>query len=67
MHLMEYHAYALCASRLSFNATNTHAKWEAWSKDYRPADIPGNPNVKYADEGWVSHPDRMGYGRAVRH
>jgi hypothetical protein len=43
-------------------------QWREWSRDCRPADIPSNPNITYADEGWVSYPDWLGYGvgRAAR-
>jgi hypothetical protein len=37
-------------------------EWKAWSRDCRPADVPGNPNVTYADEGWVSWKDWLGDG-----
>ena len=38
-------------------------EWEEWSRDCRPADIPSNPDRTYADEGWRSYPDWMGYGK----
>jgi len=38
-------------------------QWERWSRDHRPADIPSNPHRTYADEGWQSYPDWMGYGK----
>ena len=41
---------------------NTEQWWE-WSRDSRPADIPSRPDVTYADEGWVSYPDWLGYGK----
>jgi len=38
-------------------------EWKEWSRDHRPADIPSAPNVTYADEGWVSMADWLGYGK----
>ena len=41
-------------------------QWKEWSRDCRPADIPSHPDVTYADEGWVSMADWLGYGK-TRH
>jgi len=38
-------------------------EWQAWSRDCRLADIPSRPDKTYADEGWVSYPDWLGYGK----
>jgi hypothetical protein len=38
-------------------------QWWEWSRDCRPADIPSRPDLTYADEGWVSYPDWLGYGK----
>jgi len=37
--------------------------WEEWSRDCHPADIPSRPDRTYADEGWESMADWMGYGK----
>ncbi len=35
--------------------------WREWSKSgKRPADIPGNPEWHFRNEGWVSWPDWLG-------
>ena len=39
------------------------SEWKEWSRDHRPADIPSHPDQTYADEGWVSMPHWMGYGK----
>jgi hypothetical protein len=36
------------------------SQWHAWVD--RPWDVPRNPNFTYANEGWVSWPDWLGYG-----
>jgi hypothetical protein len=41
-------------------AVSEVSQWQAW--DDRPWDVPSTPNVTYADEGWVSLPDWLGYG-----
>ena len=38
-------------------------QWREWSRDCRPADIPSHPDVTYADEGWESMADWLGYGK----
>ena len=38
-------------------------EWEEWSRDCRPADIPSRPDITYADEGWESYPDWLGYAK----
>jgi hypothetical protein len=36
------------------------SQWRTWGD--RPSDVPSNPNETYANEGWVSWPDWLGYG-----
>jgi hypothetical protein len=36
------------------------SQFRAWND--RPWDVPSHPDVTYADEGWVSWPDWLGYG-----
>ena len=36
------------------------SQWHAWND--RPSDVPSHPNLTYANEGWVSWPDWLGYG-----
>ena len=38
-------------------------EWQRWSRDHRPADIPSAPWTTYADEGWESMADWLGYGK----
>ena len=40
-------------------------QWYAWSRDHRPADIPSHPDQTYADEGWVSLANWLGYGKEL--
>jgi len=37
-------------------------QWIEWSTQHRPVFIPSNPRVVYADEGWLSWRDWLGYG-----
>jgi hypothetical protein len=40
-----------------------HKEWFEWSASGdRPDDIPSNPDQTYHDDGWLSHPDWLGYG-----
>ena len=41
-------------------------QWWAWRRGCRPADIPSCPDRTYADEGWVSLADWLGYGKELR-
>lgn len=37
-------------------------QWYAWSSSgKRPLDIPSNPDMAYANTGWISYPDFLGY------
>ena len=39
-------------------------EWEVWSKaEERPSNIPSNPSKTYRDDGWISWPDWLGYGK----
>ena len=38
-------------------------QWTAWSEAHRPADIPSAPYRTYADDGWVSMPNWLGYDK----
>jgi hypothetical protein len=39
-------------------------EWKAWSKSrQRPPDIPASPQRTYRDDGWISWPDWLGYGK----
>jgi hypothetical protein len=41
-------------------------EWRAWTKTTaKPADIPANPNVVYANEGWVGMGDWLGTGNVA--
>jgi hypothetical protein len=45
------------------NLTSTR-EWQAWSRTTaRPHNIPAGPNNTYRDDGWVSWPDWLGYGK----
>jgi hypothetical protein len=44
--------------RLGLDSTNQFRKW--CKSGYRPSNIPTNPNVIYADAGWVSWGDFVG-------
>jgi hypothetical protein len=37
-------------------------QWMEWSRDCRPAYIPSRPDSTFADEGWLSWADWLGYG-----
>jgi hypothetical protein len=37
------------------------SQWHAWND--RPWDVPSNPNLTYADEGWVDWYDWLGLKR----
>jgi len=43
-------------------------EWRAYCRsDRKPADIPGKPNVSYADTGWVGMGDWLGTGTIATH
>ena len=37
-------------------------EWQSWSKEYRPINIPANPNLYYKNKGWKSFGDFLGNG-----
>jgi len=38
-------------------------QWKEWCTEHRPDYIPYNPDQTYKDEGWLSWPDWLGYGK----
>jgi hypothetical protein len=39
-------------------------EWREWRKSgQRPSNIPAGPDKTYRDDGWISMPDWLGYGK----
>jgi hypothetical protein len=42
----------------------SNREWQAWRKaGERPSNIPSCPQQRYRDDGWISMPDWLGYGK----
>ncbi len=49
--------------RLMAVELKSQKQWQEWSRERRPANIPSNPQKTYADKGWLSMADWLGYDK----
>jgi hypothetical protein len=65
-HLRKYRSFTRARTFVRRLDLKSSAEWREWYKSSdRPADIPTNPNRKYADAGWRSWGDWLGTTRTV--